>query len=265
MSAVDEIRIRGWQQGSVMNGADAARLGLTPLLATDEETYFIVISQSCDVVQGDLAVEPYVEVMRATPAAEVDGGLAHGRHPRDVQFELASRTFEASCHERARLPREGLATCIPSVTHQLPMRTVRMLADWIAKRYTRPAFPDELNRRIDVRRDKVRDVLKKHGGPVDQILLHSTPDGEASPSEVYQLAIKLVMTDDDYSNVALKTKAQGAVLPLEKCLGECNGIKVVACDLVSESQITLDDLRYASPWDFDYLTHRASAAAPPAY
>lgn len=259
MDATEEIRRKGWVQGAVIAPESAHALTFRVPLVVEDDCALIVISQSCDVVQRDLEKEPWVEVLKARRAQEADGNLAHGKHPRLVQFELEGIAYNASCNDRVTFPREELAKIVPD-SRQLGDYTVDMLAEWIAKRYVRPAFPDELNRRIDVQRSEISKVLKKHGAPISQILLHHAPDDELPESEGdYTILLKLVMAEDDYADKSKKEAALKAVLPLEKALKACPGIKVADCSLSSESGITLDDLRYSAPWDFDYLTYREQA------
>lgn len=259
MDAIEEIRGKGWAQGAVIAPEAARALVFRVPMVVEDDAVLVVISQSCDVVQPSLEKEPWVEVLKARCAQATDGNFAHGKHPRTVQFELEGVRYEASCHDRSVFPREELAKIEPD-KRRLTEHTIAMLADWISKRYVRPAFPDELNRRIDVERSEIGKVLKKYGGPISQILLHHTPDDELPRNQGdYTILLKLVMAQDDYADRAKKETALKAVLPLEKALKACPGIKVADCSLSSESGITLDDLRYSAPWDFDYLTHRQQA------
>lgn len=259
MDTTGEIRRKGWQQGAVITAGDAPAWRFRVPLTLEADAVLIVISQSCDVVQPCLEREPWIEVLKARPAREANGNLAHGKHPRMVQFELGGATYEASCHDRTTFPREALATLAPDA-RRLRDHTIGILAEWIAKRYVRPAFPDELNRRINPQRQKIADILKRHGVSISQILLHHTPDQElAEGGPAYNIAVKLVMTVDEYEDKAKRASATQAVLPLGNALSACPGIEVADCALTSEAAVTLDDLRYAAPWDFDHLTHRLQA------
>jgi hypothetical protein len=256
MEASEEIRLRGWTQGAVIAAKFARALTFRHLPIVEDDAVMVVISQSCDIVQSSIEREPWIEILKARPAQEPNGNYAHGKNPRSIQFGIDGVIYEASCHDRAIFPREELAKIEPD-KRQLTQHTIGMLAEWIAKRYVRPAFPDELNRRIYAQRTKIGDVLKKHGALISQILLHHTPADELPVDEGdYALVVKLVVPDDDYADKVKKEAALKATIPLEKALNACSGIKVANCSLASESTITLDDLRWAAPWDFDYLTHR---------
>jgi len=257
MEATEEIRRRGWSQGAIIAAEAARALSFRCRLGIEDDAVLIVVSQSCDVVQRTLEREPWIEVLKARPAQETNGNYAHGKHPRSVQFDLGGVVHEASCHDRATFPREELAKIEPDA-RRLNRQTIEMLAGWIAKRYVRPAFPDELNRRIEAQRSKLGEILKKHGAWISQILLHHTPDDELPEGrDAYTIAVKLVMAADDYADGEKRASAEKALLPLDKVLRGCVGIEVADCSLTDESNVTLDDLRYAAPWDFDYLTHRA--------
>ena len=255
-AAANTIAHYGWEQGSVLKPADVGGVVTEPALKLGPDDVLIVVSQTCDLVHPSFVGEPFVEVLKAAKVTESNGNLTFGKNPRRLQFEIAGVCYDASCHDRVRFKRELLVPLMPSLIHQLDQRTVRVIVEWISKRYTRPAFPDEFNRRIDPKRSRLRDVLKRHAGPIDEILINLTPDGEVKPNIRYKLTVWLVMRECDYENTEKKAQAEAAVVPLETHLNSCDGIEVTECKVLRESAITLDDLRFLVPWDFDDLTFR---------
>ena len=158
MDAIEEIRRKGWAQGAVIAPEAARALVFRVPMVVEDDAVLVVISQSCDVVQRSFEKEPWVEVLKARRTQEIDGNLAHGKHPRMVQFELDGVVHEASCNDRTMFPREELAKIEPDA-RRMGDHTIDMLSEWIAKRYVRPAFPDELNRRLDIQRSEIGKVL----------------------------------------------------------------------------------------------------------
>jgi len=141
------IRERGWRQGSVLiptNLDPEIRDGLS----LHEDSLLFVLTQDCDLVQPDFEKEPYVELLEIRPVTTVDGNYEHGRNARKLDFFLGESAYRASCHDRHRLNRAILANIEPSGYHPVERTLCDMVADWIAKRYARPAFPDAFNRRL---------------------------------------------------------------------------------------------------------------------
>jgi hypothetical protein len=62
------------------------------------------------------------------------------------------------------------------------------------------------------------------------------------------------MTNDDFEDAAKRERCQTLMSEIEHMLDGCKGVEVSLCELRSDEQITLADLDYLVPWDFDYLT-----------
>lgn len=262
MDVAEKIMQHGWRQGAVLLPESA--LGsddFEPLLkGIESESILIVITQDCDVVQPDFEKEPHVEVLLARPVTGTpDGNCLYGKNPRLIQFRVGERYFEVSCHNRARTNRRVLASCRPCEVHSLDEDSILMLRQWLAKRYTRPAFPDQLNRRIKSKPhgSGISKILERSGHLFQQIFLSCTPRYEELVADIpYRLILWPTMTVDDHQEDDLRSQAIQAATDLEAALNKCPGIEVKECEVRHQGLITLDDLNFFSEWDFDFLTHR---------
>ena len=124
-----------------------------------DDSLHILVSQDCDIAHQSYDVEPFIEFLIATRrrAADEDKGLQWGKHPRRFQFSMQHQgivaLYEINVNNRYRAPREMLLGGLPK--GRLNAKLTEAICRWVAKRYTRPAFPDEFNRRSRTARDKL--------------------------------------------------------------------------------------------------------------
>jgi len=169
------IQKLGWRQGSVLGPelAREARARAPAGIAPDEKDWLIVTSHHCDVVNSRLEKEPFVEVLRAVVAAKADGQIAAGRNPRQLQLLIADGATSVilSCrvHEKWALPRELLETEAPA--RALPEKEGRLIAEWLAKRYIRSAFPSAFDARWRERMKEWTRLLEKHTASIQGVYL----------------------------------------------------------------------------------------------
>jgi len=266
MDDVEKIVQHGWRQGAVLlpESAPDTNAFEPSLKNINAKSILIVITQDCDIVQPDFEKEPYVEILLASPVSgATNGNCLYGKNPRLIQFHVGERCFEASCHDRARMDRRILATCSPCEIHCVDEDHILMLRQWLAKRYTRPAFPDQLNRRVNAKPygPAIRKILEQRGHLFQQIFLSCTPrDEELLDGTPYQLAIWPTMSLEDHEDDDLRAEAIQATTDLEASLTKCQGIVIAQCQVRHQGQVTLDDLYFFSEWDFDFLTHRGILA-----
>lgn len=197
MEDLIQIPDKSWRQGSVAGHeivASARNPSQIPDLAPAANDLIIVLSQDCDIVHNSYEAEPYVEfiIARRKDQECLDQGLHWGKHPRRFQFErqddVVPTLYEAKEHERFRLPRQMLVGAAP--LGQLDTKLTEALARWVAKRYTRAAFPDEFNRRCNEGKKKIAALFKQSGHLILQIQVRVEPgDQELSAAEEYQISL----------------------------------------------------------------------------
>jgi len=265
MDDADAIREKGWRQGSALlpDSLPGDCVFEPGLPAASHDALFLVLTQDCDLVQADFEKEPFAEVIRAVPVESADGNLLYGKNPRRLHFQIGEITYAASCHERSRISRKHLAHCLPSAAHALHPHTIDLLREWVAKRYTRPAFPDAFNERVRQGKNgrAIRKLLEGAGHCFQDLYLSCDPsDCELGTGEPYRIMVWPTMGSEDHEDDDLRKAATKACVDLEALLQKCAGISVEACSLRHEGQITLDDLRYFATWDFDDLSHRENFA-----
>jgi hypothetical protein len=155
------IEQHGWRQGAVLGvslAADVRKLAPNGIAFADSD-WLIVTSHDCDVLNGKLEKEPTVEVLRAAVVQQKkpDKQQVWGRNPREMQLAVSDGAggevvLAVKVHERWSMPRELLALEAPRCV--LDGKPRRLIAEWLAKRYIRAAFPTAFDARW---RSKMRD------------------------------------------------------------------------------------------------------------
>jgi hypothetical protein len=252
-----QLRAAGWCQGSVVNKDRLEALGRTDVDCA------VVISQDCDVVQS-VEVESYVEVIAARLVEQARSDLLHGRNPRTIDLPAAApagRHLRASIHDRFRIEKQDLAADTPSTTIVLARGTTSQLAKWIAKRYTRVAWPDAFNERLATIAEKLERLFKSDNGKViTGIWLMLDPaDDELAEDRKYRLAVWLTMTSDSMMDAKQVHRGEEFERRLKELLGSCKGIELCEIELRKEADVSLEDLRHFRRFDKDY---RSVAATP---
>jgi hypothetical protein len=207
-----------------------------------------------------------VEIIRFSllGSSQPDGTLAWFRSPRICHFTETiggvRGAWQVSIHDRVTIPRRLLLDHQPSRQKVLPPETVRRIASWVARRYTRAAFPDEFNRRCLPAQKRLKGRLKSEGYFLTAIFL-VVQDEELDENSCYEVVVIGCMREDTFQAPETRAKAQALVDAIESALDECMGIEVRESSVRSEASITLDDLRMLKRWDFDYLSLRDESVA----
>lgn len=255
MEDAELIRANKWRQGCILL-PEVLAPALRKELRLEANSLLYILTHDCDLVQPNFSKEPYVEVLVLRQIIDVDGSFVHGKNSRLLDLQIGESSYRASCHERHGLDRKLLAQSNPSEVHSIGEGTIDMIAEWMSKRYVRPAFPDEFNRRLGRESARIRKFFKKHGKDFNRIYIICDPLKEELKEDTsYHLSVWLVLNDDDCSPESM----QEVVTSLEQILGGCAGIEIGDCYAVNESELTLAHLRVMSLWDFDYLTYRELA------
>jgi hypothetical protein len=256
-----------WRQGHILSKEAVSELrqqGFLPLDGFDD-AWIVAISHSCDLASSDFDAEPHAELIPGRPieARAIDGNCAWGKNPRLLHVPVDEDVaLEFWAHQRLLVPRRELLRTVPDRERLLPPDQTEVLVRWVAKRYWRSAFPDEFNLRISEVANKVRGTLKKRGGvAMASIWVMLNSEDELPAEQDYEVAVRGVMTVDDHENEEARTAVSDALEAVVRRMTACPGVLVRTWDVVPESDMSLDDVRYYKRWDYDDLSHREPGAA----
>lgn len=176
---IDRIRANGWSQGHILSPAvaEAARTcgdqrWPQHLNIDTARDWLVIVSHPCDVRNRRPGKEPTAEVLLARPYSnqkdKLHSTFTHGKNSRRYDFEGGCEAspikLTAAAYERFPINRMVLADAPPDPQRTLDGETIKVLREWIAKRYIRQAFPDAFDQAADAvkAKDKVDDYLIRH-------------------------------------------------------------------------------------------------------
>lgn len=246
------LKSLGWRQGAVLPR------DLTALILDGDfpdETRLIVISHDCDVTNTSLEKEPRVELLVARPVSPDDphgGNYTWGKNQRKYQLALhdrgSNRPYRIQIQERMSVNRALLVDHAPDPNTSMDQRDAIGLARWMAKRYRRAALPDEFNRRRGPANSKIKTALRDGAEPIVSFYL-AIQNEEKEPTETYTIRLLAAMRVEKYEDPAMRVSAETVLNSVVVALDTCEGIDVNDAQVISEADITLDDVRHLHELD----------------
>jgi len=259
-----------WRQGDLLTCKSAIALGLVD--ETKQEQRAIVITHDCDLPHES---EHYVEVIVADLVVKdpkPDPQLSYAKNPRRLHLAYESSDpepliLELQHGDRCAIPKASFAECaIKDDRHILSVDAKRVLKQWLAARYGRPAFPNEFEKRlrkgnVDRRIARILKPAAKHlvGLFFD---LGEQRGAEVGEGEPYALSVSVVYDATEGGKEARET-AVGIAERLrelfEEVYGKPNDAKEIAldaCVAVADTHLTLSDLRRVDQWRLEYISLR---------
>lgn len=270
MSAVFDagaIESHGWRQGAVLgptllrSARDVAPTGIT----VKDADWLIVTSHDCDVVNERLEKEPVIEVLRAEVVARKlpDRQQVWGRNPRVLQLQVddagTSVVLNAKVHERWTLDRVLLSTEPP--LRALEEKTRRVIAEWLAKRYIRAAFPTAFDARW---RSKLRDwtsLLETHSAWIQGIYLRLNTLRELAETAAYKVHLILAVPASAKKKLGWTTKRDELERSVETFWKQFeSGIECVGVDVLGTDELTLAEIEPYQRFDADWVSFADDSA-----
>jgi len=257
--AVEAIRKRGWRQGSIFPKEAHEAISRVRGTPAGEGTCYIVLSQSCDVVHGDLKAEPTVEVLAARRLAgsKKDGNYTFGKNARCLHFDVDEATVgiahEVLARERFHVPRSLLSEFAPDGNRALSPESVSLLVRWVVARFSRTAFPDAFNDRLSAHEKKLKKALASLD-EVESLYLALDTWDELPPDQPYRIALVGVLRAEDAESAEARQRAEHALGELVACINRCAGLVVDDHELRADSEMTLRDARYHARWYLDAIS-----------
>lgn len=261
----DAIASRGWRQGAVLGDtvAERARAVAPDDLDLHDDDLIIIVSHDCDIVNFSLEKEPVVEVIRAVllNRETVDKQQVGGRNPRSVQFSVSidDQEFVVRCsiHDRWNVPRDLLCTERPRAV--LPTKPCRMLAEWLAKRYIRAAFPSEFDSRWRGEKSKNlkkwMKLLERHSSWMRGVYLRLSTLEELNEEGAYRCHM-IVASPADVKNADDWPKAKETIeTEIEEFWGQFKpGILFDGVEVLGADDLTLAEIEPYQRFDADWVS-----------
>lgn len=258
----------GWRQGSLLTPSIDDRLTDSAHYDILEEARLLVVSQTCDLVQGDMDREPFFEVLCLYPMDRKPGGeCADGKNSRQLEFSCTVTGHDAQHwlafpYKRHLVDRQTLLDYKPQGFLE-DKHALTMILSWLARRYTRTAFPEAFVEQINQprRRSPISKKFARLNPYIANVYIRLNPFREISGDEIYDIELLLVMEAEKFENSAHFDECTEIKNQLEYQLNQCDKIEVTDINIESTSGVTFDDLKGFREWDYSYLTFRESDGA----
>jgi hypothetical protein len=250
----------GWRQGSMLGPLLVNEaIGRKPdWVSVEEADRLIVTSHDCDIANGSLEKEPVVEILRATVAPSApDGTFQGGRNPRQLHFgcEIDGHQVNLRCivHDRWVIPRGLLAREAPRPG--VSKRPLRVIVEWLAKRYFRAAFPTEFNERWRRRYKEWETLLRRNSGWIQGIYLRLDTLEELAPDKPYRCELIAAVPAERTRGPQWAEERFRLTDELEKFWQQFKpGIVCDEVDVLGTDEITLDRIERYQRFDADWVS-----------
>lgn len=249
----------GWKQGKLLD-PDDSRFKVNALYEIPDGARFLIVSQTCDLIQESFANEPFFEILCLHPLNQKpDGGYLGGKNSRRIEFSLDPPGDDithwfALPYNRHLINRELLLERQPESSIQ--DKPLKMILTWLSRRYTRVAFPESFVKRINTRKKPIAKKFSRLNPLVSNVYVRVTPFEELDDTNEYSMEITLVMAAEKFDDAEKWEECDEIKKELEDQLRKCSGIEVDEISVESTAVFTIKDLEGFLEWDYSYLSFR---------
>lgn len=203
----------GWSQGSLLPTTLYAKVEPHPLASwrppLDPACWVVVISQSCDIVNGSAEMEPGVEVVLLHPINTSRAEYKYLRNPRVLHCEInipdaGAVGAEVRVWERGFVLRRHLADESPREGPVLGVEERRQLAHFFARRYVRTALPEIFVDRFARIRLNCERWLKRHEQAIVDVRVRIHTTELTVESDRCQFSMYVILDSEWYATEARK-------------------------------------------------------------
>jgi len=256
-----DIAKLGWRQGAIL-GTKLAALAFKhapeAVVSTDAEL-LILTSHDCDISNFSIDKEPVVEVLRARIAQDkkVDKQQSWGRNPRTLQLVVGlsadSKVLLFTVHDRWSIPRQVLLQEAPAEC--LPDKERRLIAEWLAKRYIRAAFPAAFDLRWRTKLKDWQKLLKKHSEWIQGVYLRLSTLDELPEATTYKCHLILAVPHPKRDASGWSKKRDELEQDVQAFWNQFKpGIENVGVEVQGTDEITLADIEPYQRFDADWVS-----------
>jgi len=276
---IDTMKSQGWQQGSLIRSIDAEHIKSISIdhfshpVTTD--SWLVVLTQDCDLIR-DITREPHVELLALKILSKKPDSPARGQSSRllhlTININNVPQWLEGSIHDRFRIDKASLISLNIDTTITFEENELRLLRQWIARRYTRAAFPDHFETHLAATKDPIKKLFKSQGANLISTVYIAIDNEEAGPNEDYVLHVILTalaedLADDDKREsidefeqrfiTTFRNRPHIKFGPKYPNDAESYDVRVL-----SEEDVTLSTLRHYKRFDVDYRSSDDDVSPP---
>ena len=248
----------GWKQGACLLVDASIEIYATTKCMGERlsEGLYFVLSQDCDILNQSLEKEPVIELIKANKILKCDHRSTSGENPRQLHMTLnkGNSCLEFLPHNRLFIAREYLEKrCADQV--EIIGQQLRMLINWITKRYRRHGFPHAFNSRCKPIMEDIKQILSNEAKKIRGIFIRLNTGGDLEADKTYKLIIKMLVPKEFYEDKQELSAIRDGFNKMLLLFERINGIEILAGSQVqSMDEITLHGYQELKEWDFDYIS-----------
>ncbi len=258
------------RQGCVLINKDAGELGLIGYQETDKKV--VVISHDCDLANKD---EKFIEVIVARVLQHSVNIYENAQNPRQLHLKYFKKVDNKEQYlgltqvDKQQVDKNKFDAIINNIDSNMVLedKEKRILKQWLAARYGRPAFPNSFENRLRKKNGKenVKNLIAKTLKPNSKYLVGLFFDLEEDrfnelTDVPYNLSIFVVYDATDGGENARKA-ADTIADDIKELFHQAYGkpgtateIALEKCTAIADTYFSLADLRRMDQWSLEYIS-----------
>lgn len=265
----DVLRLEGLKQGCLIPPNSAEQITEASIdfydKGTSSDTWLVVLTQDCDLVRK-IEVEPYVEILAMQKLPNIPSNLMRGQSARSLHLTLVFKNeihwFVCNIHDRFRISKTSLVGLVFDKAMVFAENELRILRQWLARRYTRAAFPDHFETHLASTQGRVKSLFKSPEAKLISTIYIAIDNEEAGSNEDYFIHVILTALAEDLSDDDKRQQiddfeerfitAFTSRPHIRFALKNPNDANSYDVRVISEEDVTLSILRRYKRFDVDY-------------
>lgn len=275
----NQIKLQGWRQGRLIISANAEHIKAVSIdyfnHTVTPDTWLVVLTQDCDLVR-DIAQEPHVELLAVKKLPKKPDNAMRGQSARllhlTINVNQVIQWFECNINDRFRIKKASLLGLGCDMTIALEENELRLLRQWLARRYTRAAFPDHFETHLASTKGQVKSLFKSQAAKLISTVYIAIDNEEADSEEDYVIHVRLTALAEDLADEDKRESIDDFENRFIEVFNKRPHIKFALkypsdpesydVQVLSEEDVTLRILRQYKRFDADYRSSDDDASPP---
>lgn len=278
--AADCLRAEGWKQGCLIHSQYAEQITAASIdfynKGETSDVWLVVLTQDCDLVRNT-GFEPFVELLSLQQLPNKPSNLMRGQSARSLHLSLEicgeTHWFEGYIHNRFRIKKELLCGLGCETTLVFKENELRLIRQWLARRYTRAAFPDHFETHLASTQGRVKSLFKSPEAKLISTVYIAIDNEDIGVDEDYFIRVILTVLSEDLEDVKKRNlidnfeerfisvfEGRPHIRFAIKNPGDAESYDV---RVLPEEDVTLSMLRKYKRFDADYRSVDDDTVSPP--
>lgn len=175
----ETLEQRGWLQGAFISNAESKKILESAVLIDidessleDDEWFFIVVSQSCNIANNTVAT---LQLAIGRALESRNKAKEYNKHPREIHSlftkvehdgSIEEINFSVNILEKAFIPKKLLLDVNFLDDIKFNRKELNSFVEWLGSHYTKPALPTTFNNLVNTSNKKKEEIKRKSYKPI---------------------------------------------------------------------------------------------------